>query len=164
LANVEIGKPDPTGRIVIGRLKLTERLPVGEWYNWQENLTARSLSRRRNLPMPPDTLTGEERRLWWFRWIASDAGQDYLRQRKTHSLDVTPEGTFQAAGVLPGEYELQFAVVPVPLSWREPQAQQVAAWHGRIVRTVVIPEANPAEPEAPHDLGEVELTIRRRNQ
>ncbi len=161
---VMIGEPATEGRVVTGRLKLSERLPVGEWYNWQENLTTRRLTRSQPLPEPPGALAGEDRRLWWFRWIESEAGQEYLRHRRTYTVDVTPEGTFRAAGVLPGHYELHFAAVPVPLSWREPLAHRAAAWQGRATQTVVVPNADPAEPEAPVDLGEVELTIRRRAQ
>lgn len=163
-AAVAIGEPDRAGRIVIGRLKLTERLPVGEWYNWQENLTARSLTRSQPLPELPATLTAEDRRLWWFRWIESEAGQEYLRHRRTYTAEVTPEGAFRAAGVLPGNYELHFAAVPVPLSWREPLAHRAAAWHGRLKRTVTLQPADPSSPEVPVDLGEIELPIERRTK
>jgi RNA polymerase sigma factor (sigma-70 family) len=162
LANVEIGKPDPAGRIVIGRLKLTERLPVGEWSNWQENLTARSLTRSQPLPEPPATLTAEDRRLWWFRWIESEAGQEYLRHHRTYTVEVTPEGTFRTAGVLPGEYQLHFAAAPVPLAWQDPLAHRAAAWHGRLKRTVTVPKADLGSPEAIFELGEVELKIQQR--
>lgn len=155
-----IGEPATEGRVVTGRLRLGERLPVGEWYNWQENLTDRRLTRSQPLPEPPATLAGEDRRLKWFRWIESEAGQEYLRHRRNYTVDVAPEGTFRTAGVLSGTYEFHFAAVPVPLSWREPLAQRAAAWQGRATQTVVVPNADPMAPEATVDLGEVELTIR----
>ncbi len=157
-ATVVIGEPDPAGRTVTGRLKTSEPGLVSDWRRY---LTGHSLSRKLPPVNPPAGLSDEEGKLWRVQWHQSEAGRALDRQRISYTVDVAADGTFTVRGVPPGEYQLSLTALPADRVRHDPWQQQAAEWRGYAIRTVTIPEANP---EAPFDLGEVELKIRRRGQ
>lgn len=163
VTRVVMGEPDPTGRTVVGRLKSSEPLPVTDW---RRHLVTYSLSRKLPVVEPPVGLSEEARQLWWVTWHQSPAGREQARQRASYAVDVAADGRFTVRGVRPGDYQLWFVALPEEVVRKSPWDHQAAAWRGRAIQTITIPEpdANHPTTEDPISLGEVVLTIQRRAQ
>ena len=80
------------------------------------------------LPMPPG-LTGEAAALWEVDFWQSAAGRERLRQGRSYPVEVAADGSFRAAGVLPGTYTLWMNVAGSMFS-----------------RQIVVPETSEATP------------------
>ena len=163
LTRVVMGEPDPNGRMVVGRLKPSEAIPVTDW---GQHLAVRNLIRRLSIIEPPAGLSEEARQLWWVTWYQSPAGREQTRQRANYTVVVDADGHFTLRGVSPGEYRLHFTALPAEVVHKYPWPGNVRAadWRGEAAQNVIIPESDPtASPtSAPLDLGDVELKIHRR--
>ncbi|MBN8246283.1 MAG: sigma-70 family RNA polymerase sigma factor [Verrucomicrobia bacterium] len=153
-----VGEPDPSGRVVTGRIRSSEPLPVDDW-----RLVVASSSLSKTLPFskPPSGLSEEEGRQWRFVWTQSDEGRDQLRAWRRYTLEFDSNGHFAARGVRPGEYSLSIRALPEGHARQLFFGEGAAPWQGFARRTVTIPEPDPANPEVPFDLGDIELKIQR---
>ncbi len=159
VTTVVMGQPDPAGRTVVGQLKPSE--PISG--DWGRLVTMASFTRKLAGPQPPADLTEEARQLWLVAWHQSEAGGAWLRQWARHDVEVAADGRFTIQGVVPGDYEFWLNALPEETPRTDPWREQNALWQGHVLyRPVTIPAADPTGPDAPYDLGEVEVKIQRR--
>lgn len=159
VTTIVMGQPAPAGRTVVGQLKPSEPVPG----DWGRLVTMSSLTRKLTGPQPPADLTEEARQLWLVAWHQSEAGGAWLRQWVRHDVTVAADGRFTIRGVVPGEYEFWLNALPEESPRTDPWREQNALWQGHVLyRPMTIPAADPTGPDAPYELGDVEVKIQRR--
>jgi hypothetical protein len=161
VTRVNVGEVDPEGRMVVGRLRPSDTVPVSDW---RQHVTAGFLRLATPVVTPPEGMSETERRWWLVNWHHSGQAAELLRKGRSYNLEVAADGHLSARGVRPGEYSLLISASPKEVIGKDLGTQLSAPWGGHVSTEVTIPPPNPASPSAPHDLGEIELTIRRRNQ
>jgi hypothetical protein len=147
--------------MVVGRLRPSDTVPVSDW---RQHVTAGFLRLATPVVTPPEGMSETERRWWLVNWHHSGQAAELLRKGRSYNLEVAADGRLSARGVRPGEYSLLISASPKEVIGKDLGTQLSAPWGGHVSTEVTIPPPDPASPSAPHDLGEVELTIRRRNQ
>lgn len=161
VTNVVMGQLDPAGRTVVGQLKPSEPV-LGDW---RRMVTLSAFTRKLPGPQPPAGLSEEARQLWLVAWHQSAAGSAWFRQWARHDVEVASDGRFTVRGVVPGDYEFWLNALPEEAPRNDPWRDQSAPWRGYVPSTaVVIPAAEPTNPEAPFELGEVAVKIQRRSK
>lgn len=156
-ATVTVGEPDPLGRLVTGRVTPSEPVSVGDW---RRHVGTRVLSKKIPIIEPPAGLTAEARQRWRYGWIRTEEGRAHLRLRASYTVELDPDGSFSVRGVPPGDYELWVWARPADAARQIPWDARAASWQGTVSCAVTVPEPDPADPDAPLDLGPLEMKIR----
>ena len=132
------------GRTVTGKLKRDAGLPT------DIHLTECNISLQPDLtpPQVPKEMNAPEKvQKWHQEWMKTDDGKKYTAaMRKRRQVQVKSDGTFNLEAVEPGKYKFAGSL------WQNGALQaQVDA------KSVVVPDADASDPDAPFDIGEVTL-------
>jgi beta-lactamase regulating signal transducer with metallopeptidase domain/ankyrin repeat protein len=97
-------------------------------------------------PFPPEAAAPDKRRQWFQDWLKTDAGKQFIAERQlTRLMQLKADGTFSGESVAPGEYIL---IGRISINGIEVLVNP---------RAVVIPKNSGTDPNAPVDIGEIEL-------
>ena len=142
--NIELGT---RGSIVTGKLAAGDVVGITDWKRQvQQRARLFSTARRSPLQTPPG-LSEEAAEMWKVDFWQSDAAVARLLDGSSFPIIVNSDGTFFAAGVAPGTYQVNISVFQSE-AWKAPML-------GSVHETVTV----PASSTGPIDVGT--LTIRK---
>jgi RNA polymerase sigma factor (sigma-70 family) len=104
---IDFGRAVPGAVTVTGRLLSPLAEPLADWRRAINLADLRAIVPR---PAPPSGLTVNGQRLWVAEWSESAEAFDVACAEREYPLRVAADGTFEAQGVLPGEYRLRCLV------------------------------------------------------
>jgi uncharacterized GH25 family protein len=91
---------------------------------------------------------------------ATPEGRAALRDRRSYALTISPDGSFRATGVLPGNYHLRIMPLAAPpMSLDAKGNPRPPATIGTVEMDVTVPEVISTSDTTPVDLGVLELKL-----
>jgi thiol-disulfide isomerase/thioredoxin len=111
-----------------------------------------------DIPQPEGQEDAENPQQWWNDFMVSEEGLAYLAQRRQYAFTISPDGTFRADDVAPGEYTLSAQVNDPPTSEQMAYGETI----GRASMEFTVPPIEGGDvSEEPLDLGEITVALRR---